>query len=247
MPHVTTHSALESSTITATRIQPPATCPQLSPVLCLSECEKQKNAESMTDQELVRHVETSLRPVGKSLKHIIPYLEEARSRFAHPGRRVPVRGQPSFTEWIHQTLGFSDRHVRRLLAAAKEPTDSSHEDVLEQSPRQNKRDETMWQACRLAHAVLGLKEGDECDPSGVQRRAALTAMAYQFLSVAHRKPVAVIVRAKNLQPADIRGLSKIILMCFEVQVDQVFKTLAAEDRREALHLFTQEIASRYDR
>jgi hypothetical protein len=36
-------------------------------------------------------------------------------------------------------------------------------------------------------------------------------------------------------------------MCLEVQVDQVFKTLADEDRREALCLFTQEIASRYDR
>jgi hypothetical protein len=41
------------------------------------------------------------------------------------------------------------------------------------------------------------KNKDECDPSGVERRAALAAMAYQFLGVAHHKPMAVIVRAKR--------------------------------------------------
>jgi len=247
MPHVTTYSVLESSNITPVRIQPPDACPAIRPTPPLTDSEKRKHAENMADHELVRHVETSLRPVGKSLKHITPYLEEARSRFAHPGRRVPVPGLPSYTEWIHQTLGCSDRHVRRLLAAAKEPTDSSREDVLEQSPRQAKHDEAMRQACRLAHAVLGMEEPAECDPSGVQRKPALAAMAYQFLRAAHRKPISVIVRVKKLQQADVRGLCKIILMCLEVQVDQVFKTLADEDRREALCLFTQEIASRYDR
>jgi hypothetical protein len=71
-------------------------------------------------------------------------------------------------------------------------------------------------------------------------------MAYQFLRSAHRKPIPVIVRAKPLQPADVRGLCGVILRCFEMQFDQVFKSLADEDRREALSLFEGLIADRYN-
>jgi hypothetical protein len=227
-------------------IHPPDFGPAISPTLTLTESEKQKDAEDMTDVELVGHVENKPRPVGKELLSLIPYLREARSRYGHPGRRVPIAGQPTFTEWIRKNIGVSDRHVRRLLAATKEPSEHFRERELEQGPKQQKRDEAMWQACRIAHAILGLDEADECDPSGVQRRAALTALAHQFLHGAHRKPIPVIVRAKPLQQADIRGLYRIILMCFEMQFDQVFKSLADEARREALSLFTEQIADRYN-
>jgi hypothetical protein len=227
-------------------IKPPDFCPSISPVICVSESEGEKCAENMTDVELVRHVESKLRPVGETLRSLIPFLLVARFRFSCPGRRVPIAGQPTFTEWIRKNIGVSDRHVRRLLAAAKDPTDCPREDGLEQSPKRQKRDETMWRACRIAHAVLGLEEADECDPTGVQRRAALTALAHQFLHGVRRKPIAIIVRAKPLRPADVRGLYGSILMCFEMQLDEVFKPLADEDRREALRLFTLEIADRYD-
>ncbi len=82
-----------------------------------------------------------------------PYIREARDRFAHPGRRVPIPGQPTFTQWIRQNLGISARHVRRLLAAAREPSDWPCDDEMERTPKQQKRDEAMWQANRLAHAV----------------------------------------------------------------------------------------------
>jgi hypothetical protein len=74
-------------------------------MLCLTEIGREEHAE------LVAHVEDKLRPVGESLVHLIPYLQEARARYAHPGRRVPVPGQPTFTEWIRKNLGISDRHV----------------------------------------------------------------------------------------------------------------------------------------
>ena len=130
-------------------------------------------------------------------------------------------------EYRHQ------RSTRSTVAGSDERTklNTSVNARLEQGPKQQKRDEAMWQACRIAHAILGLDEADECDPSGVQRRAALTALAHQFLHGAHRKPIPVIVRAKPLQQADIRGLYRIILMCFEMQFDQVFKSLADEARR----------------
>ena len=76
--------------------------------------------------------------------------------------------------------------------------------------------------------------------------AALTGMAHQFLRLAHRKPIPVIVRAKPLQPADIRGLYRVILMCFEMQVDDVFRSLGDEERRDAVRLFGDQIADRYN-
>jgi hypothetical protein len=132
----------------------------------LIESEKERHAEGMSDEELVLHVESKLRPLGESLLSNLAYIREARERFAHPGRRVPVSSRPTFTEWIRQNLGISDRHVRRLLAAAKEPADRSREDEMEQTPKQHKRDEVMWQAGRLAHSALGLGQPDEPDPSG---------------------------------------------------------------------------------
>jgi hypothetical protein len=199
----------------------------------------------MTDEELVRHLESKVRPVGEILRHIIPYLREARSRYAHPGRRVPVFGQPTFTQWIRQNLNISDRHVRRLLAATKEPTDYSLEDGMEQTPKQQKRDEAMWQASRIAHAALGLNEPDERDPAGVNRKAALTAMAHQFLNLARRKHVPVMVRLKELQPGDSHAICAILIQCCDIQLDQVFGSLNEPERTEALWRLAQEISNRY--
>lgn len=165
-------------------------CPSISPTLPLTESAKEKRAARMIDEELVRHVEGKLRRIGESLRHLIPYLREARARYAHPGRRVPVSGEPTFGEWIRQNLGVSDRHVRRLLAAVKEPTDFSRGES-EQAPKQQRRDEVMWHASRLSLAILGLDESDERDPSGLQRRAAITAMAYKFLNLMRRKQIPV--------------------------------------------------------
>jgi hypothetical protein len=128
----------------ATRVEPAVLCPQVARGLPFTESEKQRHAECMTDKELARHVEGRLSPLRETLRSNIAYIREARQRFAHPGRRVPVPGQPTFTEWIRQNLGISDRHVRRLLAAAKEPADRFREDELEQTPKQQKREEVMW-------------------------------------------------------------------------------------------------------
>ena len=151
-------------------------------------------------------------------------------------------GEPTFGEWIRQNLDVSDRHVRRLLAAVKEPTDFSRGE-LEQAPKQQRRDELMWQASRLAHAILGLDESDERDPSGLQRRAALTARAYKFLNLTRRKQIPVLVRLRELQPGNIRGLCA-ILHCLDGQMDQVFGSLDEPERCEALRLFADEIGNR---
>ena len=245
MASVTTFPAVEPLRPIATRVEPPDSCPQLSPAFCLTEFDKEKHAESMTDLELARHVESRLRPVGESLRNNIAYIREARERFAHPGRRVPVIGRPTFTEWIRQNLGISDRHVRRLLAEAKEPPDRSPEDGLERTPKQKTRDELLWQASRMAHAVVGLDEPDDRDPLGINRKAALTAMAHQFLNLARRRPIPVIVRLKELQPGDFRAICAILTQCCDIQLDQVFGSLDEPERTAALRLLAQQIANRY--
>ena len=211
----------------------------------MSESQKAKPAIAMTDAELVCHLERKLKPVGETLRSLIPYIREARERFAHPGRRIPIPGRPTFTQWIRQNLGISDRHVRRLLAAAKEPTDRSREDQLE-SPKHQKRDESMWLASRISHAALGLNEPDDRDPLGRQRKAALTAMAHEFIDLAGRKHIPVLVRLKELQPGDFRSLFAILAQCLDRQMDQVFGSLDEHERSEAAGRLAQEIAARYN-
>jgi hypothetical protein len=58
----------------------------------------------------------------KKLRELIPYLREARKRWAQPGRRVPVPGRPAWTEWITQNLHVTPRRVQQLL---NEPSEIS--------------------------------------------------------------------------------------------------------------------------
>ncbi len=58
----------------------------------------------------------------KRLRELIPFLREARRRWAQPGRRVPVPGRPCWTEWITQNLHVTPRRVQQLL---NEPSEIS--------------------------------------------------------------------------------------------------------------------------
>jgi len=74
---------------------------------------------------------------------------------------------------------------------------------------------------------------DERDPLGVNRKAALKALAYQFLNPAGRKQIAVVVRLKEHQSADFRAIYGILAQCFDTQLDQVFGSLDESERAEA--------------
>jgi hypothetical protein len=52
----------------------------------------------------------------KRLRELIPFLREARRRWAQPGRRVPVPGRPTWTQWITQNLHVTPRRVQQLLS-----------------------------------------------------------------------------------------------------------------------------------
>jgi hypothetical protein len=51
----------------------------------------------------------------------------------------------------------------------------------------------------MAHSVRGLSQTDEHDPSGFERKSALFANAQEFLNLARRQHIPVVVRLKELQ------------------------------------------------
>jgi hypothetical protein len=83
----------------------------------LSEEDRGQHARSLSDQELLSKVERSFRNWRENL----PYLREARDRFAKPGQRVPVPDNPTWTKWVEEHLGLGIRRVQQLLAEPKPP------------------------------------------------------------------------------------------------------------------------------
>ncbi len=217
-------------------IQTADASPQVTSTFILPEFDKEAHAASMTDQQLVEHVQNKLRPVGQTLRLNIAYLREARNRFAQPGRRVPIAGRPTFTQWIRENLGISDRHVRRLLAAA---------DPTQKLKKQQRRDATYDQAVMLAHAVLGLHEADPDDPSGRRRKAGLMSLAFRLIRHVRHKPIPIHVGVKEMMHGDVPSLYDTVSECLGEQLDQVFGSLDEEKRADALRLFSEKIASRY--
>jgi len=70
---------------------------------------------SLSDVPLARFCEQRVFPCVRITKDYIPYLREARDRFTKPGRRVPVEGQPSWTEWVENGTGYSIRTIQLWL------------------------------------------------------------------------------------------------------------------------------------
>jgi hypothetical protein len=83
----------------------------------LNNSDREKHARSLSDQELI----TKMQSVFRDWRHSLPYLREARDRFAKPGQRVPIPGNPTWTEWVERNLGVNIRTVQRTLAEPKEP------------------------------------------------------------------------------------------------------------------------------
>jgi hypothetical protein len=85
----------------------------------LQPADSDKHAASLKDDELLARLKIELGGVRDTLQQNLPYLQEARSRFAKPGRRLPVAGHPTWTQWVKANLGVDVRTVQRWLAAPK--------------------------------------------------------------------------------------------------------------------------------
>jgi len=77
-------------------------------------------AKGLSDSELVERCVRGFR----DLREAVPYLREAHDRFSQPGRRVPVPGNPTWTEWVQANLHVTVRRVQQLLSEGPEPRET---------------------------------------------------------------------------------------------------------------------------
>jgi hypothetical protein len=76
----------------------------------------EEHAASLKDEELLTHVKTAYGGAQDTIQQNLPYLLEARNRFAKQGQRVPVEGNPTWTQWVKANLQVNVRTVQRWLA-----------------------------------------------------------------------------------------------------------------------------------
>ena len=74
------------------------------------------HAVSLNDVELLTHLKSTFRTIRESL----PYLRVARDRFAASGRRLPVAGSPTWSQWVSMNLNVHVRTVQRWLSPPRE-------------------------------------------------------------------------------------------------------------------------------
>ena len=96
-------------------------------------------------------------------------------------------------------------------------------------------------ATRPAHTVLGLE-----NLMGRIRRGSVQCGSYSDGIPVLTRTRPQTHRCDRPATGGHQPMCRRILVCFETQLDEVFKSLADDGRRGALRLFKQEIAARYD-
>jgi hypothetical protein len=131
----------------------------------------------------------------KKLRELIPYLREARRRWAQAGRRVPVPGRPCWTEWITQNLHVTPRRVQQLL---NEPSEISSQG--QKAPRRMSKGD--WRALfkateRQMAKVFGPLESSDAFADAIQQFAQ--AIASRFGERHGRIEVSVAIENRRKQ------------------------------------------------
>jgi hypothetical protein len=116
---------MQCSTATETAKDLTTKCPE---VQIVTKADPDAHAESLDNVELLNHLKSTFRTIRESL----PYLRVARDRFAAPGKRLPVEGQPTWSQWVKMNLHVNIRTVQRWLAPPKE-------EEAERKPRAKKQ------------------------------------------------------------------------------------------------------------
>jgi hypothetical protein len=125
----------------------------------------------MSDAELLDHLQSHVfGPLKRRLRDHLPYLMEARERFGAQGRRVPIKGNPSWTEFCEEQLGVGVRSVQKLLAEGKKKSEAT-----KKKPQRQKYD-----AVDIAHlekVARAAQQVAEADPDNEEYNSIREAIA----------------------------------------------------------------------
>jgi hypothetical protein len=80
----------------------------------------------LTDHQLITHLKKHFGPAKRHWQRELPYLLDAYRRFSQPGRRVPVKGRPTLTEFCQRVLGINIRTLQRWVAEAEGRSPTKH-------------------------------------------------------------------------------------------------------------------------
>jgi hypothetical protein len=137
-------------------------CREVSPVILRPE-DVEQIAASLSDQDLIAKVTSTLH----NLRDNLPYLRVARDRFAKPGQRVPVPGNPTWTEWVTTNLGKSVRTVQRWLEHPKPKPEKKVRKIkpLQDWPQAQRRINDLVTAVQRLQAKTPVKGADTLIPA----------------------------------------------------------------------------------
>ena len=213
---------------------------------------------SMCDTEKIDHITTLLQhdemeaievlaPVFRQartftdvFKQYKPIILVLRNHFCHPGRKEA--GKITWAQVVHASFGISLRRVQQLLALPRAGTESDPE---RKTRKEQQVDAILLPAIRMAHSILGLDEHSAEDPSGELRKAALRALATELLNTLRRSQLPIKITICPLRSGDVDGLYKMLVRCFETQMDQVFEALNGDELQRALEELAEDVGGRY--
>lgn len=90
--------------------------------------EKVADAKQRPIADLVQMLQTlggTFKNAIQLVREFLPLLEACRDELSQPGRRVPLDGRPTWTEFVTTTFGFSVRRMQQLLSDGNQSPRSS--------------------------------------------------------------------------------------------------------------------------
>jgi|ERR1017187_786320 hypothetical protein len=215
---MTTAPAPAQKTNLATIVTPGANLLVPEPEI-LQPGDKEKHAASLNDKELIAHVRTTLH----NLRDDLPYLREARNRFAQPGRRVPVEGQPTWKEWVEANLHVKIRTVQRWLEEPKPKKDKKTRQVkpLKDWPDAMRKANDFVAAVKRLQAKTPVKGVDMLIPA-LRELAAITGC--QLVEPTHTPEPKLEPTVDKEQAPEIGKKSNTKLLCLKHSLQAAAKS-----------------------
>lgn len=211
---------------------PKTVLPDIGPeVVPVSYDDQEKHASSLTDAQLCDYLEHTFAPTKRNISYNLPYLAEARTRFMQRGRREPIAGRPSWSEWISNNLGISDRHVRRLLSNYRIAT--GQQPVTEPSKPKSRHTKKL-------DAIVKASASSKADVNAAVRRKLVPTVetAERYIRVlealVHSQSLALTEEQRKTLQKPMEDWRSILRYARGVQAERAGKAVSTENAPAAL-------------